>query len=68
MKALVGLNDDGCGLDQLYRVDRIVAAADTELEDGREITLVTVVGLVAAAGTGELTRLGIFVAATSMGP
>ncbi len=50
MKALVGLNDDGRGLDQLYRVDRIVATADAELEDGREVALVAVVGLVGVAG------------------
>ena len=67
MKALVGLDDDGCGLDQLYRVDGIIAAADAELEDGREIALVAVVGLVAAAGTRELAGLAIFMAATSMG-
>ena len=27
MKALVGLDDDGSGLDQFYRVDRIIATA-----------------------------------------
>ena len=50
MKALVGLDDDGRGLDQLNGVDRVVSAADAELEDGREVALVAVVGLVAAAG------------------
>ena len=50
MEALVGLDDDGCGLNQFNGVDRIVSAADTELEDGREVALVAVAGLVAAAG------------------
>ena len=48
MKALVGLDNDGRGPDQLYRVDRIIAAADAEFEDGRKVALITVVGLVAA--------------------
>ena len=50
VKALVGLDDDGRGLNQFNGVDRIIAAADAELEDGREVALVAVVGLVAAAG------------------
>ena len=48
MKARVGLYDDGWGLDQFDGVDRIVSAADPELEDGKEIAFVAVVGLVAA--------------------
>ena len=68
MKALVGLYDDGRGLDQLYRVDGIIAAADAELEDGREVALVAVVGLIAAAGAGELARFAIFMTAPAMGP
>ena len=50
MEALVGLDDDGRSLNQFNGVDRIVSAADTELEDGREVALVAVVGLIAAAG------------------
>ena len=50
VETLVGLDDDGRGLNQFYGVDRIVSAADTELEDGREEALVAVVGLVGAAG------------------
>ncbi len=68
MKALVGLDDDGRGLDQLNGVDRIVAAANAELEDGREVALVAVVGLVAAAGAGELARFAIFMTAPAIRP
>ena len=50
VETLVGLDDDGRGLNQFSGVDRIVSAADTELEDGREEALVAVVGLVGAAG------------------
>ena len=60
METLIGLDNDGRGLDQFNGVDRIVAAADAELEDGREVALVAVVGLVAAAGAGKLPRLAIF--------
>ena len=45
MEALVGLDDDGRGLNQFKGVDRIIVAADAELEDGREVGLVAVVGL-----------------------
>ena len=68
MEALVGLDDDGRSLNQFNGVDRIVSAADTELEDGREVALVAVVGLIAAAGAGELARFAIFMTAPSMGP
>ncbi len=59
------LDDDGRGHDQFNGVDRIVSAADAELEDGREVALVAVVGLVAAAGAGELARFAIFMTAPS---
>ena len=62
MEALIGLDDDGRGLDQLNGVDRIISAADAELEDGREVALVAVVGLVAAAGASELACSAIFLA------
>ena len=68
MEALIGLDDDGRGLNQFYGVDRIIAAADAELEDGREVALVAVVGLVAAAGAGELARFAIHMTAPSMRP
>ena len=68
MKALVGLDDDGRGLDQFNGVDRIISAADAELEDGREVALVAVVGLVAAAGAGKLARFAIFMTAPAMRP
>ena len=68
MEALIGLDDDGRGLDQFNGVDRIVSAADAELEDGREVALVAVEGLVAAAGAGELARFAIFMTASAMRP
>ena len=68
METLVSLDDDGRGLNQFYGVDRIIAAADAELEDGREVALVAVVGLVAAAGAGELARFAIHMTAPSMRP
>ena len=60
MGALVGIDDDGRGLDQFNGVDSIVPEANGELEDGREVALIAVVGLVAAAGAGKLPRLAIF--------
>jgi hypothetical protein len=68
VEALVSLDDDGRGLNQFNGVDRIIAAADAELEDGREVALVAVVGLVAAAGAGELACFAIFMTAPAMGP
>ena len=68
VKALVGLDDDGRCLDQFNGVDRIVAAANAELEDGREVALIAVVSLVAAAGAGELAGFAIFVTAPAIRP
>ena len=62
----VGLDEDGRSLNQFNGVDRIVSAADAELEDGREVALVAVVGLVAAAGAGELAGFTIFMTAPAM--
>ena len=47
MKSLVGLNDDGCGLKLLDRINRVVSAAYAKFEDGRKVAFVAVVGLVA---------------------
>ena len=59
METLIGLDDDGRSLDQFNGVDRIISAADAELEDGREVALIAVVGLVAAAGAGKLAGFAI---------
>ncbi len=66
VEALVGLDDHGRGLDQFNGVDRIVAATDAELEDGREVALVAVVGFVATVGAGELARFAIFTTVPSI--
>ena len=61
VETLVGLDDDGRGLNQFNGVDRFVSAADTKLEDRREVALVAVVGLVGAAGAvgGYLLSRGL---------